>query len=204
MLVTEITLGQSHPDGLDVPHFETSDLHWAAGVFEASGRIRIRRQKRKDSSLCNHVLLIEVCSPNDEVIFRLQSLFQTGNVSRDTSRASARWQWQLSTRQAEYVLSVLEPYTQFMIEEIGLARKYLSLKLGHTDKGIPMSIVKAREEIAVALENLVQARKVGGEEKLSRLRDVKKPLSKYNKRKKSEQRLKQKEGRLVQGDSCPI
>lgn len=131
-----------------------SDLGWAAGVLDGEGCILLYKATTRTGT----AYVLRVCVVNTSLLMlrRLQEIFGTGNIvvhAKATERHRPRWMWEVTTKKAEAVLKLIEPYLVNKREEAQLALYSRSL-IGRHGVNAPNLNVIELEQIKRQLSDL--------------------------------------------------
>ena len=100
-----------------------TDLAWVAGIVDGEGCILL--SQRQNPSGPYWVLRVVIANTSLLMLNRVKEILGLGNIiSKGTPRSSRhrmQWYWEASTKKAEAVLTLLEPYLVNKHEEARLA-----------------------------------------------------------------------------------
>lgn len=87
-----------------------SDLGWAAGIIDGEGCILLNIYRAGNDC---YVLRVIVTNTDVSMLHRLKEIFGLGNIiprPSNNPKHKMRWYWEVSSKKAEQVLTLVEPY----------------------------------------------------------------------------------------------
>ena len=112
-------------------------LSWAAGIIDGEGCISLHTVRTSKGGRC-YVLRVTVANTSILMLNRLVNIFGMGNIipQKRAARYKPSWNWQVCSKKAEAVLTLVEPYLVNKREEarVGLlSRKHMQVHGANRD-----------------------------------------------------------------------